>query len=380
MPPAWDIFCKVVDNYGDIGVAWRLARQLAAEHGLAVRLWVDDLHAFRHIWPAINPVLETQVASGVEVRQWREPFTDVPPAQVVVEAFGCALPESYLAAMAAQSRAPVWINLEYLSAETWVAAHHSLPSPHPRLPLTKYFFFPGYESGTGGLLREADFDARRTQFAGEASAFLQALGVDADPQSALRVSMFGYENPLWPGLLRAWAAGDAKIACLVPDGRLIPQLADWLGEPGLAAGAMHRRGKLTLHVLPFLTQDDYDRLLWACDLNFVRGEDSCVRAQWARKPFVWQAYPQPDNAHRAKLDALLQRYMHGLSDDTACAVEAFCYGWNGQTQPEVARVWQDFAAWLPALTHHAENWAATLALPGDLAANLVRFVEQRACR
>ncbi|WP_187492385.1 elongation factor P maturation arginine rhamnosyltransferase EarP, partial [Pantoea agglomerans] len=26
MKVTWDIFCTVVDNYGDIGVTWRLAR------------------------------------------------------------------------------------------------------------------------------------------------------------------------------------------------------------------------------------------------------------------------------------------------------------------------------------------------------------------
>lgn len=137
----WDIFCNVVDNYGDIGIAWRLARGLAGERGLSVRLWVDDLRAFRHIWPAIDVAADRQVCEGVTVCAWRSPFAVARPAEVVVEAFGCALPETYLAAMGEQSPSPVWINLEYLSAEPWVAAHHGLPSPHPRLPLTKYFFF-----------------------------------------------------------------------------------------------------------------------------------------------------------------------------------------------------------------------------------------------
>ena len=54
-----------------------------------------------------------------------------------------------------------------------------------------------------------------------------------------------------------------------------------------------------------LTQHDFDHLLWACDLNFVRGEDSLVRALWAGQPFVWQIYPQHDDAHHAKLEAFL---------------------------------------------------------------------------
>jgi hypothetical protein len=170
MRTRWDIFCTVIDNYGDIGIAWRLARGLAREHGLDVRLWVDDLQAFRHIWPAIDPSADAQSCEGVTVCAWRTPFGAPEPAQVVIDAFGCALPDAYLDAMSAQSPPPVWINLEYLSAEPWVAEHHGLPSPHPRLPLTRYFFFPGYTADTGGLLAEADLAARRAAFVQERNA------------------------------------------------------------------------------------------------------------------------------------------------------------------------------------------------------------------
>ncbi len=116
----WDIFCAVVDNFGDIGVSWRLARQLAVEHGFKVRLWVDDLASLQPILPEISSGLEVQTAAGVEVRQWPSPFPPVEPAEVVIEAFGCALPSVYIDAMAVLDRPPVWINLEYLSAEKWV--------------------------------------------------------------------------------------------------------------------------------------------------------------------------------------------------------------------------------------------------------------------
>jgi uncharacterized repeat protein (TIGR03837 family) len=128
----------------------------------------------------------------------------------------------------------------------------------------------------------------------------------------LRVSLFAYENPALAALLDAWAADAHPITCLVPEGRLIPQLAAWLAVAGLRAGEVHRRGALELHILPFSDQDTYDHLLWACDLNFVRGEDSCVRAQWAARPLVWQAYPQADEAHWDKTNALLAHYVEGL--------------------------------------------------------------------
>jgi uncharacterized repeat protein (TIGR03837 family) len=379
MRTRWDIFCTVIDNYGDIGIAWRLARGLAREHDLTVRLWVDDLQAFRHIWPAIDPRADAQSCEGVTVCAWRTPFGTPEPAQVVIDAFGCALPDAYLDAMSAQSPPPVWINLEYLSAEPWVAEHHGLPSPHPRLPLTRYFFFPGYTPDTGGLLAEADLAARRAAFVQSGtSAFWRQLGLDAPQPDELRVSLFAYENPALPALLDAWAADPRPVTCLVPEGRVIPQLAAWLSLPRLQAGEMHQRGAVRLHVLPFVDQDSYDQLLWACNLNFVRGEDSCVRAQWAARPLVWQAYPQADAAHWDKTNALLAHYIEGLSDDAAHAVSDLWRHWNGMPAGEdIAASWAAWRAYQAAIEPHAEAWCERLAQAGRLTAKLVDFAENK---
>jgi uncharacterized repeat protein (TIGR03837 family) len=376
MRTTWDVFCRVIDNYGDIGIAWRLARQLAAEHDGGVRLWVDDLHAFQHLCPAINVDTETQNYCGVDVRAWGKNIAAVIPANVVIEAFGCALPEFYLMAMSTQSSPPVWINLEYLSAEAWVATHHTLPSPHPSLPLTKFFFFPGYQKGTGGVLCERDLANRRDQFQrAEIAAFWQRLGFAAARDDELRISLFAYQNAALPDFLDAWARGEQPITCLIPDGKLVPQLAAWLGESDLPVGEIRRRGRLELRILPFLNQDDYDRLLWACDINFVRGEDSCVRAQWAQKPFVWQAYPQAENVHWDKLDALAQNYVAGLPEAEANAVTAMWQAWNGRV--DLADAWSDFMKVKTVLDKHAHSWTSWLAAAGDLAGNLVDFVEAR---
>jgi uncharacterized repeat protein (TIGR03837 family) len=160
----WDIFCTVVDNYGDIGVTWRLARQLADEHALPVRLWVDDLAAFQQIRPEIDPASDIQHLAGVEVRRWTSPLPDTEPGEVVIEALACNLPDEFIHRMAARQPPPVWLNLEYLSAEDWVAGVHGLPSPHPRLSLTKHFFMPGYTRQTGGLTRERWLTTERDAF------------------------------------------------------------------------------------------------------------------------------------------------------------------------------------------------------------------------
>ena len=379
MRVTWDIFCNVVDNYGDIGIAWRLARGLSRAHGVAVRLWVDDLRAFQRIWPAIAMDADQQVCEGVTVCAWRTPFAATEPAQVVIEAFGCALPESYLAAMSVRSPPPVWINLEYLSAESWVAAHHGLPSPHPRLPLTKYFFFPGYTADTGGLLGEADLADQRATFLGHAvPAFWKRFGLEAPQADELRVSLFAYENPALPGLLDAWVAGSHPVTCLVPEGRVIPQLATWLSASRVGAGDRYQRGALRLHILPFLEQDAYDQLLWACTLNFVRGEDSCVRAQWAARPLVWQAYPQAERVHWDKLNALLDQYTAGLDRPAARAIKGMWQHWNGMPNPEdMATCWTAWRSQQAIIEQHAAAWCDRLKRAGRLTDKLVDFVENK---
>lgn len=334
-----DIFCRVIDNLGDAGVCWRLARQLAVEHGWRGRLWIDDPAPIEGFAPG---------QAVVEVCRWEGDFAAVEPADVVIEAFACELPLAYVAAMRTRPHPPVWLNLEYLSAEDWVAGCHGLPSP--QAGLRKFFFFPGFVSGTGGLLREKDF----------------AVSPQPTFSGTLEASLFCYENPQLPALLTAWRDGRQPLRCHVCAGLPQQQVADWLGKP-LPAGAVVQRGHLTLAALPFLTQADYDALLGRCHLNFVRGEDSFVRAQWAERPFVWQAYPQAENAHRAKLDAFLQLY---TEDGVA---RAFFRAWNG----DGALDWPAFAARLPALAGAAPAWALRIAAHGDLATNLVRFCADR---
>ena len=357
-PVSCDLFCAVVDNLGDAGVCWRLARQLAAEHGWAMRLWIDDTAPLALLRPGIDPALVRQTVDGVEIRRWSAPFPDVTPAQVVIEAFACELPPAYVTAMSGQPRAPVWINLEYLSAEPWVAGCHGLGSPHPRLPLNKHFFFPGFTAGTGGLIRE------------------RSLAVPPAPtfSSPLAISLFCYDNPALPRLLDAWTDGKEPLECRVAEGLPRSQVEAWLGAPFIA-GAQAARGSLTLRALPFVAQPEYDSVLAGCDLDFVRGEDSFVRAQWAERPFAWQIYPQADDVHHGKLDAFLKLYTAGLDAPTSASVANFWRAWNGMG--DVGAAWPAFRAVLPALAIHARTWAAQLRNLGDLAGNLAEFCETR---
>ena len=311
-----------------------------------------------------------QRVGRIEIRRWRSDFPNVEAADVVIEAFACELPESYIAAMARRTVAPVWINLEYLSAEAWVEGCHRLPSLRTKWPLTKYFFFPGFTPRTGGLLRERDLLGNRAAFDSAAEAdFWRSVGVPARSDRELRVSMFCYENASLPDLLQCWADGHDAVTVLATPGPAADQVAGWFGEPFLP-GTPLRRSSLTAYALPFLPQSSFDRLLWACDVNFVRGEDSFVRAQWAGRPFVWQIYPQAEEAHLVKLEAFLSRYLHGF--EASDVVRRCWHAWNGRGN--IASVWPDFVANRKAIEQQGKVWASTLDQMGDLANNLVCFV------
>jgi uncharacterized repeat protein (TIGR03837 family) len=371
-----DIFCNVIDNFGDIGVCWRLARQLANEHGIAVRLWVDDLNSFTKLCPEADAASELQKCRGVEVCLWRKEFPDVQPAELVVEAFACKLPQSYIEAMAAQKIRPVWLNLEYLSAESWVESHHKLPSPHPTLPLTKYFFFPGFTRQTGGLLLESDLLARRDAFQSDAAqqrAFWQSIGLVMPSAETQKISLFGYENAALPGLFDAWEAGLQHILCLVPEGRILPQVGQYFGDHAPHVGSDYARGQLQVRVLPFVEQERYDELLWACDVNFVRGEDSFVRAQWAGKPFIWHIYPQHDAVHLKKLQAFLILYGSQLSQSASLAMQGLWQAWNMESG--AGQAWPAFITARGELERHTQHWARHLA-ENNLALNLLDFYQK----
>ena len=391
------IFCKVVDNYGDIGICWRLARQLRAEHGVAVTLWVDDLASFRRICHEVDPAAASQRIDGVEVRHWAGQdgeFTPDDVADIVIEFFAVDIPPGYVAAMAQRTPRPVWFNLEGLSAEEWVEGCHSLPSPHPSLPLTKHFFFPGYTERTGGLLLEAGLITQREAFQADRGAvaeFLARFGVTQAEMAATKVSLFCYPHAPVAELFAAWEQGDAPVVCLVPEGVAADAVQDFFAADAAPddagavaasaapvaarAGAAHTRGALTVRVLPFVPQPDYDKLLWACDLNFVRGEDSWVRAQWARRPFVWHIYPQDENLHHKKLRAFLDRYV--VAQPELAPLSAFSLCWNGASDAEQQggwpALWSALQTAAPALATRAADWQRQVLAHGDLASNLLAF-------
>lgn len=366
-----DVFCRVVDNFGDIGVTWRLVRQLQREHNWSIRLWVDDLKSFQRLEARVDLYALQQVIEHIEIIHWGDPAPDLIPYPIVLCSFSCDLPATYLAQL--HQRPALWLNLEYLSAETWVEGCHGLPSLRGD-GLSSYFFFPGFNARTGGLLREGELLTRRDSWQKDPDGQLQMLerlGVSAQALSAWRLqskvsshrsdidskrqsdvqdislppstreitlasqsdthrislspsvhsqaarllTLFCYPHAPVAQLLEALCTEPRASVVLIPEGV----------APELATGRLGPCKQVYVERIPFVSQPEYDQLLWMADLNFVRGEDSIVRAVWAGKPLIWQIYPQTEGTHLIKLEAWLK--MSSLPTD----IQDLMRNWNADT-------------------------------------------------
>lgn len=356
----WDIFCRVIDNLGDIGVCWRLAADLAAR-GEQVRLWADDTSALAWMAP--------EVPAGIEVLHWADPLPDPQPGDVVVEAFGCDPPESFVRRMAQRRPPSVWVNLEYLSAEAYVERSHALPSPVSHgsgAGLVKWFFYPGFTLRTGGLLRERGLTEAMQRWRRERmrTAWLARHAVAPLPDEHV-ATLFCYERTGLGGLLQELRSRPTLLLVLPgQSAQAVARIANCVAEAGSTAALDHAR----MHFLPYLPQAEFDHLLWSADLNFVRGEDSFVRAQWAGCPFVWQIYLQHDDAHVAKLDAFLDRMLGTDRQEEASVLRAAWHAWNGLGS------WQEGFLGAAASAPPFDAWHAHLAGMPDLCTNLQAFV------
>lgn len=369
----WDIFCNVIDNFGDIGVCWRLAKQLANEQQQIVTLWVDNLISFQKICPNLNPFLSQQQIQNVNICHWVKDCFPIEVADIVIEAFGCNIPKAYIAAMGKANKAILWLNLEYLTYEDWSISYHTLPSLQNN-GLNKYFFFMGHPA-TGGLIREAKLFEQQTYFqtyADNSYTFLKELGITKQKDSLLML-IFSYANSALANWIDKLKQGSQKYHLIIPETVLVSNLANYLNIPcsKLTAGYCHQQGALTLQIIPFVAQENFDQLLWSTDINIIRGEDSFTRAQLAGKPLIWHIYPQAAKAHLTKLEAFLNFYLIDVSPPIRKAIFNFHLAWNNQQNLSYA--WQIYQKYLPEIQKHAKIWVENQKIANDLVTKLANF-------
>ena len=385
--PIW-ILCKVVDNFGDAGVCWRLARSLAATGDFEPTLVIDQPATLAAIEPRLarqrgrvgqRAPEDTQI-DGVRIIE--RASVECSPADgspaVIVSAFGCEPPTWLRARLAGGPRRPLWLQLEYLSAEDWIEDCHGLVSTKPADAAREHFLYPGFTERSAGLIREPRLFEHRDEFraAGGPAALLARLHATPAPGQRV-VSLFCYASaPLAPWFSELVAGATPTLVC-VAGGSAEGALQTVRGRP-LPIGQRERVGQVEFVRLPMLDQTGYDQLLWSCAFNAVRGEDSWLRAHWAGVPFVWQAYPQADGAHLIKLDAFLKKMRQGTSesDPEQQAIHALMHAWNGHPEYAIGSAWRAFEARLNAsdgLAARYRSWVASLAGQTSLTKRLTQY-------
>ncbi len=351
-----DIFCDVIDNYGDAGVCWRLARDLTKKKGWAVRLFINNLKTLSFLAHDVDPTQDIQVCDDIFIAQWNTCLTAV-PSKVVIETFGCRIPFKFEKAISESPLKPVWINLEYLSAEDWVENCNYLPSIHPSLGYTKYYFFPGVTQKTGGLIIEDGLIEAQDSF--RRGSYLQSLGADAEAEFTLFV--FCYQN----------APLDLLREALVKDNRPVQLLL----ASGIPAEKLRGSPVKTI-ALSAVEQKYFDKLLWASDSLIIRGEDSFARAQLAAKPFIWNIYPQTEETHLKKLKAFGNRLSSVMESKNFELWMKINLAWN-TADPSFIALWPLWRDRTFSLAKSAMQWRIYLQSIESLTANLCNFIEEK---
>ena len=281
-----DIFCEVIDNYGDVGVAYRLAREFK-------RIYPHKrLRFFINKTEEINLIKKS---NDIEIITYKDIFKVENSADLIIETFACEIPKEYMDKALRSSK--LIINLEYFSAEDWVDDFH-LQESFLGGSLKKYFFIPGLSKKSGGILLDNEFLERKKQVEENREYYLEKFEIKE--KYDLVGSVFSYEKN-FDSLIKELKKLDKKVLLLVLSEKTQKNFIKYFDNS-------NNYDKIKAVKLPFFTYDKYEELLSLCDFNLVRGEDSFVRALLLGKPFLWHIYPQEENIHIQKLNSFLEKY------------------------------------------------------------------------
>ena len=325
-----------------------------------MRIFCDDLPTLNLLASGVDEASKR----AIDIQPWEASHNNsrhpVETPDVVIEAFGCDLPERYLAGLLIAPKKPLIINLEYLSAEPWIVDFHQKASPQAH-GIPKYFFFPGFQKDAGGIL----IDPIPKEYSLTKELIPESLKSNWKllRPSAKRISVFCYPGAPLQKWLEDLASLDENFDIILTHG----QLEQLQFSSSKSADSISLPSSIQLIPIPFVSQDEYDWTLSQCDFNIVRGEDSFVRAQLAGKPFIWHIYPQADHAHEIKLAAFLDLYLEDASQELKHAVIA-------------AMTWAMPSKWYSSIDEwgiHSRAWRVDLLkkqADGGLAARLMGFV------
>lgn len=377
MAEAW-VFVRVIDNYGDAGVGWRLSCLLAEYLHMHVRLWIDDTDALNKLVPASEQQTQITIEAWQGDAMMQQQLSAAADPVLVIETFGCELPPQVLERIR-QCR-PLWLNWEYLTAEDWAVGLHAMSSLQPN-GLEKYFWFMGIDADSGGLLREPDYLAEREKFRQQPQlqqAFRQEYGLPLQHTGQLWL-VFAYTSGQWAQWMAMWQQADTPVTLWLAGGQVIESLraAKLIAPEELQQeGDICELGNVTLVRIPFVPQAAFDRLLWLADAAIVRGEDSFVRALWAGLPFFWHIYRQDDDVHLQKLHSFWFKAMQGWPAELRQAFTVLSDDLNGAgavSSLKREQAWQYLCAHWQSWVKSAAAWSEMLHGQDNALEKLARF-------
>lgn len=305
-----DIFCEIIDNYGDIGVVYRTAKELQKIFPESkIRVFLNRLDEFKKINSQVLD-LPSQNIDGIEYITFdylRDNANELLTAQVIIEAFGCQIPKEYMEI--AYDNSELLINLEYLSAEDWIEDFHLQSSPLGRGKLKKVFFMPGFTEKSGGVIADSNY-LERIQRVLENKEFYEKkyLSDIEDRENKIIGTLFSYEKNFTP-LLEELKKLDKDVVILAMGEKTQDSLRKILKNFSIEDFRNSLKyGKIEIRFLNFLNQEEYEELINIVDFNFVRGEDSFIRAVLTGKPYMWHIYCQEEYAHMDKIEGFLDKY------------------------------------------------------------------------
>lgn len=370
------ILCKVVDNFGDIGVVYRLARALSeSDEKLHIRLVISNLESFSAMAEQINPAKPYQIFRNWEIFDWNnrdicsKAFTDFPPS-VILECFQCGRPDWLEEILFDKNNRKYFhiINIDYLTAEEYADDFHKLKSGTRSFFVKKTNFMPGFTSKTGGLILD--------------SSFMKSLSAGNEYRrmhKEFSVLIFSYERN-FDHVFQALAEFQSHTRLTIPDFTVHIYAAAGKSLPFVKNSWIKAGNGLKFTELPFLPQEEWDSLMCRMNFNFIRGEDSLSRACLSGIPFIWQAYIQEDNYQLVKTDALLKRIEFFMTPEHSEILRRY---WQNYNTPENDCGHEDLLQILKlslnkeggSLADAFRDFSASLFKNGNLAENLLSFIE-----
>ena len=322
-----DIFCEIIDNFGDIGVVYRISKELKKIfQNVRIRIVLNRLEEFKAINKKVKDT-DYQEIDGlicVTEKYVKENIETFGVSDVFIEAFGCNVPEEYV--KQAKENSKLWINLEYLSGEKWIEDFHLCESLIDSKTLKKIFFMPGFSEKSGGVIIDSGF-LERMKFGKEnRDEVFKKYFKDFDLKDKFIGTVFSYEKN-FENLLETLKNYEKETVLLLMGEKTQKSFSEIL-KKNLTEdyGNIVKYGKITMIYSDFFSQEEYEEIISASDFNFTRGEDSFVRGIILGKPFMWHIYLQEEKAHMDKIKAFTERFKESVevSEEEKNIIESYC--------------------------------------------------------